>query len=191
MVSRCRGRLGLLERARAASRAEAGMTILEILITMVVLLIAVLGTLGSISSFAVLGDSSRETNLAYLEAQRMIERMQSGVFREVFVRFNDTTADDPAGGVSPGSDFDVPGLNVQEGDPAGKPVRTPPAQPGSLFEFTNDADLGLPRDLNADGVVDLANHADDYTILPVRVRVEWQGQSGNRFIELQTYMRSQ
>lgn len=170
------------------------MTILEILVTMVVLLIAILGTLGSISSFAVLGDSSRETNLAYLEAQRAIERMQAGVFREVFVRFNDTAADDPAGGVSPGSGFAVDGLDPREDDPDGLPGRivfpTPDGQPGWLAENLVDPDLGLPRDLSADDVVDANNHANDYAVLPVRVRVEWRGRSGNRFVELQTYLRS-
>ncbi len=171
------------------------MTILEILITMIVLLIAILGTLGSISSFAVLGDSSRETNLAYLEAQRTIERMQAGVFRELFFRFNGTAADDPGGGVSPGSNFAVAGLDAQPGDADGLPGRivfpTPGGQPGLLLESTNDADMGLPRDLSADGIVDLADHSGDYTLLPVRVRVEWRGKTGNRFIELQTYMRSE
>lgn len=170
------------------------MTVLEILITMVVLVIAILGTLGSISSFAVLGDSSRDTNLAYLEAQQTIERMQSGVFREVFVRFNATVADDPAGGVSPGGNFAVPGLDAQPDDADGLAGRiifpTPAAFPGSLLENMADDDLGLPRDLNADGVVDALNHATDYTLLPVTVRVEWRGQSGNRFVELQTYLRS-
>jgi hypothetical protein len=39
------------------------------------------------------------------------------------------------------------------------------------------------RDLNGDGVVDDANHADDYTLLPVTVRVEWDGQNGPQRLE--------
>jgi hypothetical protein len=36
-----------------------------------------------------------------------------------------------------------------------------------------DAQLGMPRDLDADGVVDDANHANDYLLLPIRIRIEW------------------
>jgi hypothetical protein len=37
----------------------------------------------------------------------------------------------------------------------------------------------MPRDLNGDGVIDALNHADDYLILPVTLRLEWRGAAGN------------
>jgi hypothetical protein len=43
-------------------------------------------------------------------------------------------------------------------------------------------------DLNADGTVDTADHASDYTLLPVRVRVDWRGPSGPQNYQLETIL---
>ncbi len=169
------------------------MTLVEILMSMIVLLVAVGGMLGSFSSFAVLGETSREKSLAMLAAQRVLEQMQLEDFDEVFVRFNSTAADDPAAGNSPGPDFDVPGLKTQEGDADGfvGQVLFPedPAVPGMLRENLNDPGFGMPRDLNGDGVADGDNQATSYAALPVRVVIQWRGTSNNSF-ELQTVLRS-
>lgn len=170
------------------------MTVVELVVGMVILIIAVGGTLGVVSSFVTLEQSSRETTLAYLEAQRVVERLQSQPFDEVFARFNATQADDPAGD-SPGELFDVAGLNVRAGDADGSVGQiifpTDPADDSALREDLQDAALGMPRDLNADGVLDNDDRAGDYEVLPVRVRVEWRGRSGNRFVELHTVLRNE
>ncbi|MEM7518092.1 MAG: prepilin-type N-terminal cleavage/methylation domain-containing protein [Planctomycetota bacterium] len=57
-----------------------------------------------------------------------------------------------------------------------------------LREDVQDERLGLPRDLNGDNVVDDADHSDGYVILPVRVRLSWQGRQGNRTYELSTML---
>jgi hypothetical protein len=49
-----------------------------------------------------------------------------------------------------------------------------------LREDAVDAELGMPRDLDGDGTVDTDDHAGDYLVLPVRVRVTWDGVSGSR-----------
>ena len=49
-----------------------------------------------------------------------------------------------------------------------------------LREDRVDPLLGMPRDLNGDGVIDAEDHADDYRILPVRIRVDWSDSSGAR-----------
>lgn len=57
-----------------------------------------------------------------------------------------------------------------------------------LREDAQDPDLGMPRDLNGDSLVDDEDHADDYILLPVRVRIEWEGMFGNRRFELFTQL---
>jgi hypothetical protein len=57
-----------------------------------------------------------------------------------------------------------------------------------LREDVVDAGLGMPRDLNLDGVIDALDHSGDYRILPVRVLVEWTGMSGNRTHRLETVL---
>lgn len=168
------------------------MTVVEITVAMVILLVAVGGALSSFSSFAVLGESSRETTRAYMEAQRMIEQLQAQRFRDVFVSFNDDPADDPVGG-APGSGFGVVGLTPRLNDADGFVGQilfpTPAGQPGVLIENVIDTDFGLPLDLNADGNLDGADRALDHEVLPVRVRIEWRSKSGNRSVELQTLLR--
>lgn len=165
--------------------------LLEVLLGLMVLLIGVGATVASISSFARLDESNRETTIAYIAARQAIEGMQGQPFRQVFPLFNATNVDDPAGFV-PGSGFAVPGLNVQQGDPDGLVGRiifpSPAGAPATLVENVVDATFGLPRDLNADGAIDGDDHSGDYVALPVRVRIEWRGATGNRAIEIQTLL---
>jgi hypothetical protein len=168
-------------------------TLIEVLISMIVLLVAVGGMLGSISSFAMLAETSREKAIALAAAQRTLEQMQLEAFDEVFVRFNDSAADDPAAGASPGPDFAVTALQPRAGDADGLPGRVifsvAPGVPGALREDLADADFGMPRDLDGDGLTDGANHAADYAVLPVRVVIEWGG-TNNGALELQAVLRS-
>ena len=47
-----------------------------------------------------------------------------------------------------------------------------------LREDLVDDDLGMPRDLSGDSIIDDQDHAGDYFVLPVMIRVRWQGKSG-------------
>jgi len=49
-------------------------------------------------------------------------------------------------------------------------------------------DLGMPRDLTGDFVVDANDHSLDYTILPVAVRLVWDGENGQRQLVLYTLL---
>lgn len=57
-----------------------------------------------------------------------------------------------------------------------------------LLETFEDERLGMPRDLNGDSIIDDLDHSQDYIILPVRVRVEWQGNHGSRSLEICTML---
>lgn len=169
------------------------MTLIELMLGMVVLVVAIGATMGAIGSFTTLEESNRETSVAHFAARRALERMRDLPFEDVFAAYNEDPSDDPAGVVGAGPAFAVPGLDPQEGDADGLEGRIllpiPPAGPLVLQESLNAPDFGLPLDLNADGVLDGDNRAGDYAALPVRVRVEWRGASGNRFIEVQTLLR--
>lgn len=53
-----------------------------------------------------------------------------------------------------------------------------------LREDYVDANLGMPRDLNGDSIIDNKDHSEDYILLPVQIRVEWQGTSGRRWLDV-------
>ena len=55
-----------------------------------------------------------------------------------------------------------------------------------MREDLADAELGTPRDLNGDCLVDASDHAADYTLLPVVVRLRWQSHHGPREFRLYT-----
>ena len=44
---------------------------------------------------------------------------------------------------------------------------------GALREDVFMPELGLPMDLNGDGVIDAQNHALDYKVLPVTIQLRW------------------
>ena len=53
-----------------------------------------------------------------------------------------------------------------------------------LREDQNDRLLGMPRDLDLDDKTDAADHAANYRVLPVLVRVRWRGPGGVQQIQL-------
>jgi len=137
---------------------------------------------------------TRDVGRATQAARQILESIQAQAFAEAFRYYNGTPDDDPGGiGTAPGKNFDVPGLSARANDPDGRVGEvifpTPPGQPGVLRETTTDAKVGMPRDLNGDGLVNpLADYALTYTILPVRVRVQWTNAAGSGAVELRTLL---
>lgn len=178
---------GASSTTRARRRSQAGFSLVEIVIAGLVLAIAVCGMSGSMVSAVAVNRVNRETALAQEAVQRQMELLQGTEFTEVFRRFNTTAADDAGllGGAA-GPNFAVFGLDVQDGDADGRvgrvefPVIDVAGVP-QLREDVVDAALGMPRDLNGSGgAPDALNHANDYRVLPVRVRVQWRGVAGPR-----------
>lgn len=132
--------------------------------------------------------TNRESALALEAAQSTLEQIKGEVFSEAFVRFNRDTTDDPALGSSPGAAFAVPGLNVRPNDPDGMVGEI--IFPGDGFVIREDfvdRGLGMPRDLTGDGPWDNLDHDEtDVIVLPVRVRIEWRGRSGDQVLDLVT-----
>lgn len=130
----------------------------------------------------------REIAIAAEGARCAMELMRSQPAVTVFAMYNANPTDDPAGaGTAPGRNFKVPGLDLRDGDIDGcAGVILFPTIESSLREDVVDAPLGMPRDLNGDKVIDGANHSADYVLLPVHVRVEWKGVSGDTSFDLYT-----
>jgi hypothetical protein len=91
--------------------------------------------------------------------------------------------------VSPGNSFAVHGLSPQSGDADGCAGAIQfPGNGLKLREDGSDAELGMPRDLDGDGLTDATDHAGDYRLLPVRVVISWHGKTGNSSLELVTVL---
>ena len=183
-------RVGGLGGAPSAGGTRAGNTLFELLGSVAVLAVALNALVGGILGSMRHQAATRETSAAVDAAESVIELIAAVKFDEVYARFNDTDLDDPLPADeigSPGSGFDVPGLTLLAGDADGMVGRiVMPGDGTSLLEDVAAADLGMPRDLDGDDVVDGLDHAATYLVLPVRVAVEWQGAGGPRRVSLVT-----
>jgi type II secretory pathway pseudopilin PulG len=166
---------------------------------MVAASVMVVGLMGFLQVLVLgLGSSSanREADLATDAARQLVETMQSETFTDLFRRYNADPSDDPGGvATAPGANFTVPGLDPIQGDPdgfVGQVILPSMWVVGveSVREDVQSPSLGMPRDLNGDGVVDNASHSADYGILPVMVRLQWRGATGTSRMEFKTVMTS-
>jgi hypothetical protein len=168
---------------------------IELMLVASVLLVTLLFFSQSIGSTAALTGVNRETGLATEAAREVMERMQgTDDFALVFRLFNDFPDDDPDGpGTAPGASFAVAGLDPTEDDPDGLvgEIRFPTV-PGAagpeLREDVVDDALGMPRDLDGDGLVDGVDKKGTYRLMPVEVSLRWRGKTGVRSLQLQTLL---
>jgi hypothetical protein len=158
------------------------------LIVVTIVVIAFLAMSHTLVTSMKLTGVNRESAYATDGLRDMMETLQ-GVddFSTVFRLYNDNPLDDA--GTAPGSGFAVAGLQPVEGDPDGFVGEIVfPTIGTQLREDLVDPALGMPRDLSGDGVIDSLDHARDYRILPVLLRVRWQGSGIERSMEIRTLL---
>lgn len=168
---------------------------LEAVIALAVMTVAVSLFSGMVVSTSRQRVANHEYPIASEAVRTVLEQMRNADFRAVWALYNADPDDDPAGpGTGPGNRFRVRGLDPLEGAPDDLvgtvifPTLENAAGADELREDSQDASLGMPRDLNGDSVTDDADRAGDYILLPVRVQVDWRGRYGDRHIELFTML---
>jgi len=193
----------------------AGTTLLEVMIVLSILVFVVSVFHGMILANQGLRETNRQNAIAAEAARVIVEEMRSQDFRQVYALYDSDPSNDPGGaGTAPGSRFAVSGLRPLASSPDGlqgevvfpsKLVVVPQTNATAqevgtggtttttttewrLLETYEDEGLGMPRDLNGDSIIDDLDHSQDYIILPVRVRVEWQGNHGSRSLEISTML---
>ncbi len=165
---------------------RGGFSLLEILLTLVIFGITMAGLTSSQLASLALSRSNRELSSATAAAQAVLEALRDeDDFAQVYARWNGSTGDDPLGGLVPGNAFDVVGLEPQPDDPDGRVGEVLfPGDGFVLLENAQDRGLGLPRDLDLDGNIDGTDKAASYRVLPVLVRVRWNGPAGRQQVQL-------
>ena len=183
---------GLHPRAggRCARRVREGYTLLEVSIGIMLLTVGLLAASRAILRSTEVNETVREVAIATSAGRRMIETLHATPLEQVFPLYNATDVDDPGGGVvAPGASFDVVGLTARPDDPDGMvgEIVFPTAPGGAVLrEDVDDALLGMPRDLDGDGLIDADDHSNDYGLLPVLIRLRWTGTSGASSLEFKT-----
>ena len=171
---------------RQAKGPRSGFSLLEILVAVAVFGITMAALTTTQVTTVALSRANLETSAALDAAQSVMEAIRDeDDFTKIFAHWNGTTADD-AGEVAPGNAFDVRGLEPAADDDDGRVGEIVfPGDGKKLREDVTDRMLGMPRDLNLDGgPLDGKDHAADYRILPVMVRVRWTGASGVHEMEV-------
>jgi len=179
---------------RKQRNRRGGFTLLEVLVGAVALTLGAVGMAGAMLASLTLQRCEGDAALARVASRRVLEELSASDFTEAYALYNQSTQDDAGLSITArGSNFAVAGLRARSGDADGQCGRVmfPTVVSGGvewLREDIVDPSLGMPRDLNADGVIDGLNRALDYEILPVRVRVEWRGARGDETFDLETIL---
>jgi type II secretory pathway pseudopilin PulG len=198
------------------ARARAGLTIVEVVVALSVLVVAASIFCQTLLSAARMRQLNRDNALAADAARVVLEQMRNRNFLDIYKAYNEDPKDDPGGiGQGPGNLFDVSGLDPLDDAPQGKVGRvtfpsmavqvtqtsgaggkkslggggtTTTVTQWHLREDVTNESLGMPRDLNGNNVIDTADHSSDYSVLPVRVRIEWKSGAGARRFEIVTQL---
>lgn len=165
-----------------------GISLVEVMVAVLILTVSVYLLSSTITAAIAHSSIKRERAIAVEASMNILERMRSERFDELFASYNDVPDDDPGGaGTAPGRNFAVHGLSAWDDDAdalVGEVLL--PSSLAVLREDTENRLLSMPRDLNADLMIDDQDHARDYVLLPVTVRVAWQGKGGRRSFQMST-----
>jgi type II secretory pathway pseudopilin PulG len=167
---------------------------IEVTMAMSLLGLGILGMGSVMLSTSTLAQINRENTLAYEAARGFAEQMQTNwPFELVFAVYNEDPEDDPTTGQAPGSTFQI--VNSAYGYTqsslsfaATGIIRFPVDTPGELREDVVDHTLGMPRDLNGDGIINADSRSSDYVLLPVSIQLSWQGVTGARSLTFRTLL---
>jgi hypothetical protein len=169
------------------------MSLLELVIAMTLMSTGMLVFSQTMIESVASNTVSHEAAVASQWGRRAMETIEAAPFDQAFILFNSDEGDDP-GPEALGAFFQVPGLTPSPADPDGNvgtvefPTALGDAGELQLREDVVDPGLGMPRDLNGDGLIDNLDHRNDYLILPVRVRFNWRGVVGQSSFEVKTIM---
>jgi hypothetical protein len=152
--------------------------LLEVVISTVILLTVVVGFSYGLVSSTSLERATREHTVAREAARGCLETLRATEFSSVLATYA-------------GTGFDVPGLDPRPDDADGQvgEIIFPLDEDGELHEDLELPRLGMPRDLTGEGDLDEFDHAFDYRVLPVLVRLEWRGAAGDGAFEVLTILK--
>lgn len=171
---------GNLSRGGPKRRRASGFTLVELALAMTLLLVALMAMSASTVRMHELRRQNRERNMAQNAMRSVAERIHSlsaiSVEGQGDTPWSEILATAMATGGSIGVTFDVPELDPPNGNATVGTITL------VLDETVTDADLGyqlgMPRDLDADGLADNADVRSSARILPVVLDATWRGATG-------------
>lgn len=177
----------ILSRRQRAERA--GFTLVDVCVATLILAIAMGTLIGSVFSAMRLEQANEETAAASQAMRSILEDMYALDFGELYATYNADPLDDPEAGAANRAALLVDHPLLVAGGKAPVIEILLPDAGGELREDSKLPEFGLPRDLNGDGKTDALNHAGDYELLPMTIRLEWESGSGQHALEMSTLLR--
>lgn len=179
-------------------RSLGGFALIEVAIAFPIVLIALGMLVQMLASGVRLRQSGSEAWAASCAAQSVLESMRNEDLRSLVALYNSDPLDDPGGpGTAPGNRFVVDDLTPLRGAPRGTigevllPLVNTGTEVAPVFEVREDLvlpNLGLPRDLNGDAVIDANDHRADFTLLPVEIELRWICAGRPRLLRITTIL---
>lgn len=170
------------------ARGRSGIAILEATVAMAILAIAMLAmTTTSVTVFRM-KDSDRVRRQATVGLQSLVEEIRSVSHAAIddpdgWAR---TVADAYAPGGTLGNEFGFGSLDPWPGEPSVFTVTVVTDE--TLTDQELGVELGMPRDLDNDLIVDNTDVRGAARMLPVIVRARWVGRTGNRELQQAFYI---
>ena len=142
----------------------AGFSLLEAVTALVLVTITFMGIASGVIANSRAFDSTREEVLVSHALRKMAETIRGTAFNQIYTKYANFPFSVPENGIG------ATGIV-------------------SIFvdETANTAEsntLGLPRDLNGDGLANSVNVSANYNLLPIRLSLSWDGRDGTRTQEL-------
>lgn len=163
---------------RRGSSPRTGFTLFEVTITTVVLVVGLLGLCSTRLVVARLRESERERTLAMQAMRTHVERVKArsvaaldssdgwaATFVEAYTEGGEHERSFPHEGLAPWDGEDAV-------------VTVSVVTDETLTDLEIGAQLGMPRDLDGDGLVADSDVSGSAALLPVVVRVRWAGNGG-------------
>lgn len=170
---------GADRRKGTSSSRRGGFTLAETALAMIILLVALLAMSAATLRMHTLRRQNRERSIAQNAVRTTVDRVQA-ISHEALERDPNTWSQVVVAALSAGGEVGTQ-FNLAELTPT-----TVNGQVGSIQvvvdETLTDAqlgmDMGMPRDLNADGVIDNTNVTASARVLPLIIQIQWIGVSG-------------
>ena len=165
---------------RPSRRSSGGFTLIEAVVVMSILLMGLLAMTSTSVTVHSLREADRERRIATAALDSIIEDCKRISNQQVGTdptwSQNFFAAYSPGG--NPGPEYPVAGLEPRDGEASVVTVTVITDE--TLTDAELGVTLGMPRDLDNDGLVSNTSVIGTASLLPVIVRVRWAGSAGGR-----------
>lgn len=157
------------------SPKRQGLTLIEVVIALVIVAVGLMGIMSALLSVSTLVNSNHDQLVAINIARQKLAEIQNATFQTTFAQYGPNS--------ETGGNFTISQLENGSGK-----IIFPVNSSGKLDETVINENLGMPQDLNGNGNKIDTDVSATYTILPIRIHLQWTSSTGARELDLNTML---